>query len=118
VRLADLAEENWIASPVTNQKPELISSHHLPLQRAPTVSFDGDDFKVIMNLVEQGLGVALLPRISTLHSPENLVIRPLEDGTLIRHIYVSKLRSQQRSKTLEHFEQHLINHFQGRSFTG
>lgn len=93
VRLADLAGDAWIGSPVT---ADLALSVGAP----PRLQFDGDDFQTILGLVDHGLGIALLPQLALLRSPAGVVTRPLSEQPLTRYVYTAHLDTRHTPKAL------------------
>lgn len=70
----------------------------------PELRFEGDDFHTVLGLVEAGLCVALLPRLSPRRSAAAVVARPLAGTPLTRDVYATRLdtrRAPQLVPTLE-----------------
>lgn len=107
VRLADLANDAWIGTPVTELHKDLLASLNPLGARGAFLQFDGDNFQTILGLVEQGLGVTLLPRLATLRSPSNVVMKPLMEAPLTRFVYLARLDSRHAPPVLSDFEQQL-----------
>jgi DNA-binding transcriptional LysR family regulator len=109
IHLAELADDAWIASPVIAQQLEFLAE----LSRTPgfkrRLEFEGDDFQTVLALVEQDLGVALLPKLATLRAPPGVVAKPIVENPLTRFIYTSRLESRRAPATLAAFEQELAN---------
>jgi DNA-binding transcriptional LysR family regulator len=109
IRLAELADDAWIASPVITRQLELLAE----LSRTPgfkrCLEFDGDDFQTVLALVEQGLGIALLPKLATLQASAGIVTKPIVENPLTRFIYTSRLETRRAPATLVAFEQKLVD---------
>ena len=109
IRLAELADDAWIASPVIARQLELLAE----LSRTPgfkrRLEFDGDDFQTVLALVDQGLGIALLPKLATLRASPGIVTKPIVENPLTRFIYTSRLETRKAPATLTAFEQELAN---------
>ena len=109
IRLAELADDAWIGSPVIARQLELLAE----LSRTPgfkrRLEFDGDDFQTVLALVDQGLGIALLPKLATLRAPSGVVIKPLMENPLTRFIYTARLEARNAPAILTAFEQELSN---------
>lgn len=92
--LDDLADETWVAAPHAG-----IGLDHLQRFAGRAgfdhrLHFDGDDFQTVLGLVAAGLCVALLPRLALHNSAAAVVARPLTGRTLVREVYVSRLRGR------------------------
>lgn len=107
IRLADLAEDAWIASPVIARQLELLAE----LSRTPgfkrRLEFDGDDFQTVLALVDKNLGVALLPKLATLRAPAGVAMKPIVENPLTRFIYTSRLEARNVPAILTAFEEEL-----------
>jgi len=86
IHLAELANDAWIGSPVIERQLELLAE----LSRTPgfkqRVDFAGDDFQTVLGLVDQGLGIALLPKLATLRASPGIVTKPIVENPLTRFI--------------------------------
>jgi DNA-binding transcriptional LysR family regulator len=109
VHLADLANDAWIESSIVDRQLELLAQ----LSRTPgfkqRVDFAGDDFQTVLGLVDQGLGIALLPKLATLRAPPGIVTKPIVENPLTRFIYTSRLESCEAPASLAAFEQKLAD---------
>lgn len=92
IRLADLAEESWILG-TTGRCPDGVV-----LERAcqiagfePRVAFQSDDYNAIQGFVAAGVGVCLIPDLALVAVRDDVVIRRLEDGPLVRHVLAATL---------------------------
>lgn len=107
VRLAELANDSWIESPVIERQLELLAEVSRVPGFKPRMEFDGDDFKTILSLVEQELGIALLPKLATLLASPGVVAKPIVENPLTRFIYTSRLDTREVPATVAVFEQRL-----------
>jgi len=95
VRVADLADENWIAG------CPRCRGHLLELcGRAgfePKIGFETDNFVAVEGMVAQGLGVALLPALALAASPRHpgVVTRPTA-GADVRSLHLVTARGAER----------------------
>jgi len=109
VRLAELADDDWIASSMIARQLELLAQ----LSRTPgfkqRLEFDGDDFQTILALVDQGLGIALLPKLATLRAPPGIVTKPIVENPLTRFIYTSRLDTREAPASLAAIEQKIVD---------
>jgi DNA-binding transcriptional LysR family regulator len=107
VNLAGLAGSDWIGTPVTALQPGLLAEISLSPGFRPRLQYDGDDFRTVLGLVDQGLGIALLPRLATLRAPSGVVAKPIAENPLSRFIYISRLETRHAPAALTAFEHHL-----------
>ena len=107
IRLAELANDDWIGSPVIARQLELLAELSRTRGFKRRLEFDGDDFQTVLALVDQGLGIALLPKLATLRAPAGIVTKPLVESPLTRFIYTSRLETRRAPATLTAFEQEL-----------
>ncbi|ONI75366.1 hypothetical protein ALI144C_40830 [Actinosynnema sp. ALI-1.44] len=91
VRLADLADESWIGTPVTDAHLGLLAE----LARSPgfkqRLAFDGDDFRTVLSLVAHGLGIAPLPTLALADTVDGVVAVPIAEKPLVRFLYTCRL---------------------------
>jgi DNA-binding transcriptional LysR family regulator len=107
IRLAELANDDWIGSPVIARQLELLAELSRTRGFRRRLEFDGDDFQTVLALVDQGLGIALLPKLATLRASPGMVTKPLVENPLTRFIYTSRLETRRAPATLTAFEQEL-----------
>ena len=91
VALADLAGDTWVAAPQSCLRLDAV--RELAAVR-PGLRFEGDDFHTVIGLVEAGLCVALLPRLSLRHSAASVVARPLTGTPLTRDLHTTRLATR------------------------
>jgi DNA-binding transcriptional LysR family regulator len=107
IRLPELANDTWIASPVIERPLELLAElTHTPGFRR-RLEFDGDDFQTVLSLVDQDLGIALLPKLATLRASPRVVTKPIVENPLTRFIYTSRLDTRSAPASLAAFEDEL-----------
>jgi DNA-binding transcriptional LysR family regulator len=92
VALAALAGEPWIAAPLAGL-PLAALRDGRTAGFEPGLRFDGDDFGTVLALVASGLGVALMPALAVRRPPAGVVVRPLDDPPLTRHLHTARLRT-------------------------
>ncbi len=107
IDLNDLAADNWIGSQVTVQQLELIPNFKASAKSVPELQFAGDNLQIVLSLIEQGLGVALLPKLTTLLAPKGVIARPIVGTPLTRYIYSAKLRTAETPAALSVFERQI-----------
>jgi DNA-binding transcriptional LysR family regulator len=95
VALRALADEPWIAAPLAGLPLQALRVSVGALGFQASMSFEGDDFRTVLALVNVGRGVALLPRLA-LHQdlPRMVAMRPLRDDPLTRFLYISRLKTE------------------------
>lgn len=84
VRIAELADEAFIAGPTSYSVRRLADQWCLAAGFRPRIIFEGSEIETLRALVAQGLGVALLPPAELTH--EGLVEIPLAGGDYRREI--------------------------------
>jgi len=88
VRLADLAEEEWVAGCPRCREHLVWLAHRAGFE--PRISHETDDYVVVQSLVAQGLAVSILPHIAldAFHRPD-VVVRdePELTGRTIEALY-------------------------------
>ena len=109
IRLAELAGDDWIASSMIPRQLALLAQ----LSRTPgfkqRLEFDGDDFQTILALVDQGLGIALLPKLATLRASPGIVTKPIVESPLTRFIYTSRLDTREAPASLAVIERKIAD---------
>ena len=107
IHLAELANDAWIGSSVIARDLELLAEISGTPGFKQRLEFDGDDFQTVLSLVDQGLGIALLPRLATLRASPRVVAKRIVENPLTRYIYTSRLESRETPASLAAFEQKL-----------
>ena len=93
VRLAELADERWIAAPVAGLPLDGLRAAARTPGFRPAVHFEGDDFRTVLALVAAGMGVALLPRLALRQPPPGVAIAAVTDAPVTRLLHVARRRS-------------------------
>lgn len=86
IRLADLADEGWILARQPDDPADLallVAAAHQGF--SPRVVLRTDDFQVAFGFVAAGLGIALVPQLSS-EPREGVVVRPIDGAELSRNI--------------------------------
>jgi DNA-binding transcriptional LysR family regulator len=109
IHLAELANDDWIGSPVIARQLELLAELSRTRGFKRRLEFDGDDFQTVLALVDQGLGIALLPKLATLRASPGIVTKSMVENPLTRFIYTSRLETRRAPATLAAFERELAN---------
>ncbi|MBI5104979.1 MAG: LysR family transcriptional regulator [Solirubrobacterales bacterium] len=92
IRLAQLANEPWIAAPLAGL-PLAALRDAAGAGFEPRLGFEGDDFRTVLALVAGGLGVALLPDLALQAPPGGVAVRPLAGTPLTRRLHLDRLRT-------------------------
>ena len=104
IDLAELAAEQWIETPVTASQLDVLAEiTGLPGFRAK-MTFRGDDFQTVINLVAAGLGIALLPSLVLSDLPRGVARCGLRHVPLLRRIYVERPNSKQVTRAVAGLE--------------
>jgi DNA-binding transcriptional LysR family regulator len=106
VRLADLAEDAFIAGSATAEETLLRAS--LPSGFRPRIEITAAEWSSKLGCVAAGLGVALLPALAASRVPPGIaVLRLHRDDESIRHIYAATPPGRTRPPAVSHFLDHL-----------
>ena len=92
VRLAELADDAWIAAPLAGL-PLGVLRDARGVGFQPRLRFEGDDFRAVLALVASRLGIALLPELAARDLPAGVALRPIAGAPLSRHLYTARLRT-------------------------
>jgi DNA-binding transcriptional LysR family regulator len=107
VHLAELANDAWIESPVIELQLKLLAQLSRTSGFRQQVDFVGDDFQTVLGLVDQGLGIALLPKLATMRASAGIVTKPIVEEPLTRFIYTARLDTREVPASVAAFEQKL-----------
>jgi DNA-binding transcriptional LysR family regulator len=92
IEISSLADDVWIAAPLAGLPLAAVrAARGAGFQ--PRLRFEGDDFRTVLALIDNGLGIAFVPRLATQHLPDGVTVRPLADELLTRRIYTTRLRT-------------------------
>lgn len=89
LRLADLAQENWIASTPTNTVHRFTERACAQAGFTPRVVIHTDDYHIAQELVARGMGVTFLPEMSARSHHRGVDVHPLTDVSLSRRIHAT-----------------------------
>ncbi|VVE30336.1 LysR family transcriptional regulator [Pandoraea anhela] len=99
VQLAHLADEPFVDFAPGHGTRRLVDRGFAEADVRRRVAFEIGDLDTLMNLVEQGLGVALLPADLVARRPERLVQVPLRGKTLCWELVVTHLPASSEDAT-------------------
>lgn len=86
VRLSDLADQRWIGGGPGTSCHAIVLRACALAGYTPEIAYTSNDFQVVLALVEAGLGVALVPRLALHGARTSVVLRPVAEMPLARHI--------------------------------
>lgn len=101
--LADVADDPWITTPVHELGPVVLGDPG----RRQELGFAGDDFRTVLRLVAEGLGVALLPELALVDAPRGVTGRPLSEPRLTRNLYTCRLDTRHVPASIARLEDYL-----------
>jgi len=101
LRLADLAEESWIASSDGCGCRRIQERACQEAGFEPRVAFEADETLAAQALVAAGVGVTVLPRLALATVHPGVVVRPLPPDAMVRRIWAARLVSAYRSPACE-----------------
>lgn len=99
--LADFTEQSLIIGMPEFQTSAQIIKAFEQEGILPHIQYKIERFEMIKVLVEEGLGIALLPQqYVEQHLPENLLIRPVQSEFLHRNVYLSTMKDRTFPKSI------------------
>lgn len=99
---ADLVEERWISTPHGAICNEALLRIFADLGRVPDIRVYDPDFATHIALVEQGVVVALVPRLGRPALPPDVVALPLINPMQVRQVGIVYRRSMAASPGIQH----------------
>lgn len=106
VSLADVGAAGLIGTPMTNLPLPWLSSVREE-SRHHGLYFAGEDYTTTLQLVAQGLGVALLPELVTRRAPEHVAVVPLTGQPWHRRILLGTLAGTRPTTSVTVMARHL-----------
>lgn len=101
ITLADFTEQSLIIGMPEFQTSAQIIKAFEQEGILPHIQYKIERFEMIKVLVEEGLGIALLPQqYVEQHLPENLLIRPVQSEFLHRNVYLSTMKDRTFPKSI------------------
>ncbi|WP_168122846.1 LysR family transcriptional regulator [Paenibacillus sp. HB172176] len=108
IRLSELKNDSFVTLPNGYAFREIVIKACLDLGFSPHIAFEGDDIDALKGLVSAGLGTALMPEVTLVHSiPQSTVKVPLANSNLIRTISIISPTERQLLPTEQLFYQFL-----------
>ena len=97
LRLADLADDPWIAGTSDCECNRLINRACAVAGFAPRIEFQTDDYAAMQGFVAAGVGVSLIAELGLTSVRDDIAIRSLGRETPVRHIFAATLEGGYRS---------------------
>jgi DNA-binding transcriptional LysR family regulator len=101
VRLAQLADEDWLAGVCASSCAEIVVSVCREAGFEPRIAFSSDDYHVLQGYVAAGLGVTLLPDLALPTLRSDLVVRPIAPEAPQRRVWATTRPEGSRSAATE-----------------
>ena len=87
LRLADLADDPWIAGAIDCECNRLINRACAVAGFEPRIAFQTDDYTAMQGFVAAGVGVSLIAELGLTTIRDDIVIRSLGRETPVREVY-------------------------------
>src|SRR5215207_436054 len=89
LRLADLADDPWIAGTTDCECNRLINRACAIAGFEPRIAFQTDDYTAMQGFVAAGVGVSLIAELGLTSIRDDIVVRSLGRETPVRRIYAA-----------------------------
>lgn len=97
IRLADFADDSWIASDRDCECNRLINRACAVAGFEPRIAFETDDYTAMQGFVAAGVGVSLIAELGLTSIRDDIVVRSLGRETPIREVYAATLADSHRT---------------------
>src|ERR671917_2834567 len=97
LRLADLADDPWIAGTTDCECNRLINRTCAIAGFEPRIAFQTDDYTAMQGFVAAGVGVSMIAELGLTSIRDDIVVRDLGRETPVRQIYAATLAEGYRS---------------------
>jgi DNA-binding transcriptional LysR family regulator len=97
LRLADLAEDAWIAGATNCECNRLINRACMLAGFEPRIAFETDDYTAMQGFVAAGVGVSLIAELGLTSVREDIVVRSLGRETPVREVYAATAAQAHRT---------------------
>src|SRR3954462_9592165 len=97
LRLADLADDPWIAGTTDCECNRLINRACAIAGFEPRIAFQTDDYTAMQGFVAAGVGVSLIAELGLSSVRDDIVIRSLGRETPIREVYAATVADAHRT---------------------
>jgi DNA-binding transcriptional LysR family regulator len=89
LRLADLADDAWIAGTSDCECNRLISRACIIAGFEPRIAFETDDYNAMQGFVAAGVGVSMIAELGLSSVRDDVVVRALGRETPVREVYAA-----------------------------
>jgi DNA-binding transcriptional LysR family regulator len=97
LRLADLADDPWIAGSTDCECNRLINRACAAAGYEPRIAFETDDYTAMQGFVAAGVGVSLMAELGLTSVRDDIVVRSLGRETPVREIYAATAADSHRT---------------------
>src|SRR3954454_870244 len=97
LRLADLADDAWIAATRDCECNRLINRACAVAGFEPRIAFETDDYTAMQGFVAAGVGVSLIAALGLTSIRDDIVVRSLGRETPVREVYAATLADTHRT---------------------
>ena len=97
LRLADLADDAWIAGTTDCECNRLINRACAVAGFEPRIAFQTDDYTAMQGFVAAGVGVSLIAELGLTSVREDIVVRSLGRDTPVREVYAATAADAHRT---------------------
>ena len=97
LRLADLADDPWIAGTTDCECNRLINRACAVAGFEPRIAFETDDYTAMQGFVAAGVGVSLIAELGLTSIRDDIVVRSLGRETPVREVYAATLLDAHRT---------------------
>ena len=97
LRLADVADDPWIAGATNCECNRLISRACAAAGFEPRIAFETDDYTAMQGFVAAGVGVSLIAELGLTGVRSDIVVRGLGRDAPVREVYAATLADAHRT---------------------
>jgi DNA-binding transcriptional LysR family regulator len=97
LKLADLADDSWIAGSNDCECNRLINRACAVAGFEPRIAFQTDDYTAMQGFVAAGVGVSLIAELGLSTIRDDIVVRPLGRETPVREVYAATMADAHRT---------------------
>jgi DNA-binding transcriptional LysR family regulator len=97
LRLADLADDPWVAGTTDCECNRLISRACAVAGFEPRIAFQTDDYTAMQGFVAAGVGVSLIAQLGLTSIRDDIIVRALGRETPVREVYAATLVNGHRT---------------------
>lgn len=101
IELSELAGDQWLCGTTNGSCRELTIRSAQRAGFIPDVSFESNDYHVLVGLIAAGMGVTLLPDLALGNLREGVVVLDIEPDPPLRRVWAATLGAGARSRAAE-----------------